>query len=80
MNSNIKFTIEQVAEMVGVTRATLRYWEKVYDILPDRSDGNQRRYSQSQVDTLLKIKALYDLGFAIRGIKARLKEELEEEV
>jgi DNA-binding transcriptional MerR regulator len=80
MNSTIKFTIEQVADMVGVSKAALRYWEKVYDVHPDRSDGNQRRYSQEQVGALLKIKSLYDEGFAMKGIKARLAEKWEEAV
>jgi DNA-binding transcriptional MerR regulator len=72
MNSNIKFTIEQVAEVVGVSKGILRNWEKVYDIQPARSEGNHRRYSRNQVDTMLKIKTLYEAGYAMKGIKAQL--------
>ena len=76
MQRNIKFTIEQVAEMVGVSKSTLRKWEKVYGVHPDRNDGNHRRYRQGQVDVMLKIKALYDEGFALKGVKTRLVAEL----
>ncbi len=73
MNSTIKFTIEQVAEVVGVSKGALRNWEKVYNVHPDRSDGNQGRYSRDQVDTMLRIKTLYDAGYAMKGIKAQLE-------
>jgi MerR family transcriptional regulator, heat shock protein HspR len=80
MQLNIKLTIEQVAELVGVSKSTLRQWEKVYAVHPERSAGNHRRYRQGQLDIMLKIKALYDEGFALQGIKARLQAVLEESV
>jgi DNA-binding transcriptional MerR regulator len=73
--NNILFTIDQVSKTVGVSQGALRYWEQVYGIEPGRSEGNHRRYSQAQVSLLLKIKQLYDEGFAVKGIKARIGEE-----
>ncbi len=74
MNDNVKYTIDQVSELVGVTKGALRYWEGVYGIEPSRNEGNHRRYTQAQVDTLIRIKDLYAEGFAAKGVKARLEE------
>jgi DNA-binding transcriptional MerR regulator len=70
----VPYTIDQVAQLVGVTKSALRYWEGVYGVRPERNEGNHRRYSQEQVELLLRIKSLMDEGYAVRGIKARLPE------
>jgi DNA-binding transcriptional MerR regulator len=69
----VQYTIEQVARMVGVTKGTLRYWELVYEVLPERNGGNHRRYTQEHVDTLKKINDLYRQGFAAKGVKLHLE-------
>ena len=68
----VQFTIEQVAQMVGVTKGTLRYWEMVFAITPGRNNGNHRRYFQAQIEAMKKIRDLYAQGYAVKGVKARL--------
>jgi len=72
----MKMTIDQVAEMLGVSKSKLRYWERVLNLNPDRSDGGQRRYSQVQIDQLQNIKKYYDEGFATWKVKELLQESL----
>jgi DNA-binding transcriptional MerR regulator len=68
----IDYTIDQVTEMLGVAKYTLRYWEKVFEIPVKRTAGKQRRYSQETIVTFERIMELHREGYATRGIKKRL--------
>jgi excisionase family DNA binding protein len=74
MNQQIKYTIDQVAEIVGVHKSTLRYWGKVFGIETPRSEGRQRRYPVEQVELLKTIKQHYDAGYSTRGVRMQLEE------
>ena len=45
-------TIADAAKRLGVSTKTLRRWEKQGKIIPQRTTGNQRRYSVSQIEEL----------------------------
>ncbi|HVA96342.1 MAG TPA: MerR family DNA-binding transcriptional regulator, partial [Candidatus Acidoferrales bacterium] len=45
-------TIQQAAELLGVSTKTLRRWEARGHIKPQRTVGNQRRYSKIELTTL----------------------------
>ncbi len=58
--------IRVVAQRTGLTPATIRAWERRYDaVVPKRSEGGQRVYSDVDVQRLRTLKALTDAG---RGI------------
>ncbi len=65
----IDLTIDQVSQIVGVPKTTLRYWETIFGVPVKRTESNRRCYSQEMVDTMQRIKDLSDQGFATRGIK-----------
>ena len=48
-----QLSIGDAAKYIGVSRDTLRRWEKKGKILPKRSPTNRRYYTQEQLDTLL---------------------------
>lgn len=52
------FTISEVARILGVSSSTLRMWEKVELIAPERSDGGYRLFTAENVKRLQKIKFL----------------------
>jgi excisionase family DNA binding protein len=59
MNKKL-FTIQQVANQVGVSTKTLRRWEAKGAITAQRTIGNQRRYTQEDIDALSeRIKKSY---------------------
>ncbi|SFR33834.1 DNA-binding transcriptional regulator, MerR family [Yoonia tamlensis] len=65
------FSIGALSDRTGVKIATIRYYEDMGLLPPpERTAGNQRRYSQSGLDRLAFIKHARDLGFAIDAIKA----------
>jgi DNA-binding transcriptional MerR regulator len=73
------YTIEQVATRTGLTKRTLRYYEEVGLLPPtDRTEGNYRRYTESDVQRLERIKELRDLlGFSLSDIRDLLRTEEE---
>ena len=73
------YTIEQVATRTGLTKRTLRYYEEVGLLPPTgRTEGNYRRYSESDVQRLERIKELRDLlGFSLSDIRELLHAEEE---
>ena len=55
------YSINAVSEMTGIPPTTLRYWEKTYGlIVPNRTEGGHRLYSQDDVDRLRWLKARID--------------------
>ena len=73
------YTIEQVATRTDLTKRTLRYYEEVGLLPPTgRTEGNYRRYSESDVQRLERIKELRDLlGFSLSDIRELLRTEEE---
>src|SRR5205085_1399039 len=55
----------------------IRYWESQFGILrPARRESGQRKFTQKEVDAILRIKELlYEKGFTISGAKKFLKQE-----
>lgn len=63
MNSELEFSIGEVAAMLGMTPSTIRVWERRYGALqPRRTGGGRRRYTVDDVAELHRIKALLASG------------------
>ena len=62
-------TVKEVEERTGLTRANIRYYESEGLISPGRGENGYRDYSGEEVDTLLKIKLLRQLGFSLEEIR-----------
>lgn len=72
------FTVGQVSAMLDVQQAFLRRLEEFELVAPERSDGNQRRYSRDDVDKVSEIVGLIDEGLTLAGVRRVL--ELQAEV
>lgn len=69
-----KFRIGALAEKLNVERFVIRFWEKEFNIRPTRSEGQQRFYTEKDLEKFTAIKELlYDKGFTIAGAKKHLK-------
>jgi len=71
------FSIREVSQLTQVKPYVIRYWETQFSALrPARRESGQRKFTQKEVDTILKIKELlYDKRFTIAGAKQYLKRE-----
>ena len=56
MNKKLTYSIQQVAEMTGLSKQVIRKWEDRYGIItPQRLDNGYRIYSPEEVALLKKI-------------------------
>ena len=70
------FRIGEVAELVGVEAHVLRYWEKEFQMRPQRSGSGQRMYQRRDIARFVKIKQLvHDEGFTVAGARKSLRGE-----
>jgi DNA-binding transcriptional MerR regulator len=60
-----RYRIQSVAEMTGVSPATLRAWERRYGLpAPRRSSSAYRLYSDRDVELIRRVRELCDAGMA----------------
>lgn len=63
-------TIGELSRRAGVKVPTIRYYEQTGLLSePERSEGNQRRYTQSDLDRLTFIRHGRDLGLSVDAIR-----------
>jgi MerR family transcriptional regulator/heat shock protein HspR len=64
------FLMSVAAELAGMHSQTLRTYDRLGLVSPDRSSGGGRRYSQHDVDLLREVQRLsQDEGVNLAGIK-----------
>lgn len=61
--------IQQVEELVGITKKNIRFYENEGLLNPARSENGYRDYSDADVETLKKIKLLRSLSFPLEEIR-----------
>ncbi len=74
------YTIGIVARMVDLHPQTLRNYEQMGLVKPQRSDGNIRLYSEREVERLRKINRLtQELGINLAGVEVilRMSDQIE---
>ena len=66
MTSGLQHSIRTVSQRTGLSQHVIRVWEKRYGtIRPGRSGGNQRVYSESDINRLQCLQKLTSQGFSI---------------
>ncbi|MEE8420925.1 MAG: MerR family transcriptional regulator [Dehalococcoidales bacterium] len=69
-----RYVISIAARILGVQTHTLRYYERVGVVEPQRSQGNIRLYSERDIEMLRRIKTLVDdLGVNLAGVEVILR-------
>ena len=69
------YRIKRVAHLTGINPATLRAWERRYQLLtPRRSPAGYRLYTDEDIATLARIKRLIDEGFSIGEALERVRQ------
>ena len=71
------YAISVAAELSGTSMQNLRAYERNGLVLPSRSGGGTRRYSQDDIDVLLRIRELIDGGLNVAGVHQVLALETE---
>lgn len=61
--------IQDLERRTGLERATIRYYEREGLICPERGENGYRVYAQADVEDLMKIKLLRQLGMSLEQIR-----------
>jgi DNA-binding transcriptional MerR regulator len=74
-------TIQEVSDRAGITKHTLRFWERELNgaITPLRTKGGQRRYTLEHVLVVEEIKRLKGKGYSLDDIKRDLNRRFNSE-
>lgn len=72
--------IGEVAELFDVTTKTLRHYEELGLLSPEREENDYRRYGPQDVLRVQRIRQLQTLGMSLRQIKAVLEKQDDEEM
>jgi len=75
-----KYTIEELGELTGYTRRTIRYYVQEGLIDPPAGRGRGGFYYDSHVQQLLQIKSFQEKGIGITAMVSLMKKEAVEPV
>jgi MerR family transcriptional regulator/heat shock protein HspR len=71
------YVISVAAELAGMHPQTLRIYERRGLVLPARTEGGNRRYSDTDIDRLRRIAELASEGMNLEGIRRVMQLEAE---
>jgi len=63
------FTLSVAADLLGLHPRTLRIYEEKKLVLPARTEGNRRRYSQNDIQRFQFIRRLTSGGVNLEGVR-----------
>lgn len=68
-----QFRIGELAKKLNVERFVIRFWEKEFNLKPQRSNGGQRFYEERDFTKFQQIKELlHNKRFTINGARQQL--------
>ena len=75
-DEKLYYSIGEIADMFGVSKSLIRYWETEFTILkPHKNSKGDRRFTKENIDQL---QLIFDLvknrGFTIEGAKKEIKQ------
>ncbi len=77
LSARAVYVISVAAELAGCHPQTLRIYERKGLVLPARTDGGSRRYSDADIAHLQRIQQLTEDGLNLAGVKRVLELESE---
>ena len=66
-------TVGEACEELGVTARTLRYYEELGFLQPQRTAGGHRLYSDAELEIVARIQHMQTLGFSLSTIGKALR-------
>jgi MerR family glutamine synthetase transcriptional repressor len=73
MKAEKNITMKEAKEKTGLSSRQIRYYDQQDLVFPGRSRGNQRLFSENDIERLLKIKDLITAGNSIETVRSKLK-------
>lgn len=77
----MKFTIETVTRLTGISATSLRNWEKRYGFpSPQRSEGGHRFYTSQDIEFLRAANKLVEEGHSLSEVAKRYQSRAQEQI
>jgi DNA-binding transcriptional MerR regulator len=67
-----RYPVQEVARMLGMSRDTLRYYDKIGLVKPVREGNRYRMYSPDELIDLMNIQIMRYAGFTLEEIKGKI--------
>lgn len=74
------YSIQDVSRMLGITKDTLRYYDRIGIVSPSREHNRYRRYSKDDLIDLMNIQIMQYADFSLDEIKGKFGFHRMEEV
>lgn len=77
ITGKLMLTIDQISQLTGVRKSTLRYWEKTFEefLKPARTQSNRREYTMEELEKVKVIQQLLEKEHLTPyGVRLRLQE------
>ncbi len=72
----MEYTIKELAQLAGISKRTLRFYEEKGLLNPERTGtGEYRIYKEAEVDVLWQILFFREMGFSLAQIETAIKAE-----
>lgn len=65
------YSIQEVSEKLGMSKDTLRYYDRIGIVTPSRKDNRYRRYSRDDLIDLMNIQIMKYADFSLDEIKGK---------
>ncbi|SHG37225.1 MerR family transcriptional regulator [Ornithinibacillus halophilus] len=66
------YSIQEVSQKLGISKDTLRYYDRIGILSPTRDDNMYRKYSRNDLITLMNIQIMQYADFSLEEIKEKL--------
>lgn len=73
------YPIGVVKELTGLSERQIRYYDKTGVVVPKRTAGSKRLYSEADIDLLREVKILMGKGMRIEEVKEELARRRKDE-
>ena len=76
IENDLKYSIQQVSDMTGVSKQLIRKWEDRYDLVhPQRLDNGYRMYSLNEVNIIKAVTKLIEQGNSVKQAASIIQSE-----
>ncbi|MEC0204403.1 MerR family transcriptional regulator [Paenibacillus lautus] len=67
------YSIQEVSQLLGIPKDTLRYYDRIGIVSPSREDNRYRRYSKNDLIDLMNIQIMQYADFTLDEIKGKFR-------
>lgn len=65
------YSIQEVSQILGISKDTLRYYDRIGIVSPSREDNRYRRYSKHDLINLMNIQIMQYADFSLDEIRGK---------